>query len=200
MGLKTNETEVIPMSRNLMDKRVQQSRACIYTALRQLLDNKPFEKITISELTQKAGVGRATFYRNFASLEDVLMQQSEDTFDRFKQYLTSQQPKEMEGKLSLFFKFWRQHSELLETLVLAHRPGILNEAMDNLHKEQLDSVIDFQGLKPTQQKYLLAILRGMFTNILLQWIERGKKESPEQLGEMFQMPFKLYLGQLKLEQ
>lgn len=37
----------------------------ITEALIKLLKNKTLDKITITEITNKAGVGRASFYRNF---------------------------------------------------------------------------------------------------------------------------------------
>lgn len=41
-------------------------------AMLSLLSEKPIEDISISELIDRAGVGRASFYRNFKSKEDVL--------------------------------------------------------------------------------------------------------------------------------
>lgn len=36
------------------------------------MESQPLESIKISELVEKAQIGRATFYRNFDTLEDVL--------------------------------------------------------------------------------------------------------------------------------
>ena len=41
-------------------------------ALIELLKEKPISKISIEELTKKADVGRATFFRHFDSKEDLL--------------------------------------------------------------------------------------------------------------------------------
>ena len=43
-------------------------------ALIQLLQEKRIEDISVSELTQRAQVGRASFYRNYQSLSDILYQ------------------------------------------------------------------------------------------------------------------------------
>ena len=40
-------------------------------ALIKLLKKKDINKITVTELCEKAGVGRSSFYRNFESLEDA---------------------------------------------------------------------------------------------------------------------------------
>ncbi len=47
------------------------ARECIVTALMQLLKEKPLSAISISELTERAGVSRMTYYRNYQSKEDI---------------------------------------------------------------------------------------------------------------------------------
>ena len=44
----------------------------ITDALLKLLRDKPVGDISISELCDLAGIGRASFYRNFESKEDIL--------------------------------------------------------------------------------------------------------------------------------
>ena len=46
-------------------------KEAIEIALIKLLMKKDINKITITELTEFAGVGRSSFYRNFESLEDA---------------------------------------------------------------------------------------------------------------------------------
>ena len=43
-------------------------------ALMQLMRIKPLSEISISELCEKAGVSRLSFYRNFTSMDDILVQ------------------------------------------------------------------------------------------------------------------------------
>ncbi len=49
-------------------------RTCIFEALMLLLDQKKYEDITISELAEKAGVSRMTYYRTYENKEDVVIQ------------------------------------------------------------------------------------------------------------------------------
>ena len=45
----------------------------ITQALLILMENKDFEKITITDIVNKAGVVRMSFYRNYTSKEDVIL-------------------------------------------------------------------------------------------------------------------------------
>lgn len=48
------------------------TKECILSALMVLMGEKPFAKITITEIVKRSGVSRTAFYRNFSSKEDVL--------------------------------------------------------------------------------------------------------------------------------
>ena len=47
-------------------------RGYMADALLMLMAKKDYANITISEITQKAGVNRSTFYRNFISKDDII--------------------------------------------------------------------------------------------------------------------------------
>ena len=53
----------------------QQTREKIVNALLTLIKEKPLSTITITELTQLAGVSRMAFYRNFSTKEEVFSSQ-----------------------------------------------------------------------------------------------------------------------------
>ena len=50
------------------------TRESINTALLELMDNQDFDSITISALVKRAGVSRQSFYRNYTSKEDVIIE------------------------------------------------------------------------------------------------------------------------------
>ncbi|MEI3174374.1 MAG: TetR/AcrR family transcriptional regulator [Lachnospiraceae bacterium] len=52
-------------------------RSQILKALLEMMRIDNFDSITISNLTAKAEVGRASFYRNYQTKEDVLRQEAE---------------------------------------------------------------------------------------------------------------------------
>jgi AcrR family transcriptional regulator len=55
------------------DPRVEKTRALISAAFVALVRRRPYYRIRVSDITRKAGVGRATFYAHFES-KDALLQ------------------------------------------------------------------------------------------------------------------------------
>jgi AcrR family transcriptional regulator len=44
-----------------------------------LMDKKPYDKITVSDITEKAGIARQTFYRNYDHKDDVIFEYARNT-------------------------------------------------------------------------------------------------------------------------
>lgn len=69
-------------------KRISQTnvfaKECIVLALLKLIYIKPLSSITISELCEKAGVSRMTFYRNYESKEDIFKKRLCEIFEEYK--------------------------------------------------------------------------------------------------------------------
>lgn len=55
-----------------MDKRISKTRDAIIDAYLELIFEKKDQKITISELAQRANIARKTFYLHYESLEDIM--------------------------------------------------------------------------------------------------------------------------------
>lgn len=54
-----------------MDRRVERSKVLIKQALLDLLDKKPLIEVTTTELTNKAGINRSTFYTYYHNPQEV---------------------------------------------------------------------------------------------------------------------------------
>lgn len=54
------------------DTRKQKTRDALHAAMLEILAEKPFDQIQILELTNRAQVGYATFFRHYAGTVDVL--------------------------------------------------------------------------------------------------------------------------------
>jgi len=56
------------------NRQVERTKSWIFDALMLLMDEKPYDKITVSDIAEKAGVARPTFYRNFDDKDEVILQ------------------------------------------------------------------------------------------------------------------------------
>ena len=55
-----------------MDKRVEKTKKAIKSSLMELILQYDYNKITIKMITDKANIGRKTFYLHYGCIEDVM--------------------------------------------------------------------------------------------------------------------------------
>lgn len=67
------------------DPRVRRTRQWIRDALTELLQEKPFAAISITDLTKRAGIARVTFYQHYDGKEAVLLDLVSDFFAQIYQ-------------------------------------------------------------------------------------------------------------------
>ena len=72
---KSGTVSDIGRNRAKRDRRVLRTRKQLDAAFVDLLHRRSYGNIRVSDITRKAGVGRATFYAHYASKDDLLMSQ-----------------------------------------------------------------------------------------------------------------------------
>lgn len=66
------------------------SRKLIKAALAELLQEKPLDKITVTEVVNRAQINRGTFYAHYSDIPDVIHQMVEEIFCRIRDVFDGQ--------------------------------------------------------------------------------------------------------------
>jgi AcrR family transcriptional regulator len=67
-----------PVTDEKQDRRVRRTRELLKTTLMRLIDEKGYDAVTIQDITERANLGRTTFYRHYQSKEDLLLDHHAD--------------------------------------------------------------------------------------------------------------------------
>ena len=166
------------------DKRALLSAELIYNGLIEGLKEKSFDELSVTEIAQRAGVGRATFYRNFDSPIDVLHMKCDACFEEVIQgYVDSFKRGENDRSslLVYYFEYWIRHSELLEALSAVNRMDIFSECHFK-HSGKITALLR-PGTDITSEEYIyfMSVRTGLTIGILSAWIKTGKKKSADEL-------------------
>ena len=62
----------------ITDRRVQKTRDLLHSALESLVQEKPYDAITVTEILGRANVGRSTFYTHFEDKDELLASRIQD--------------------------------------------------------------------------------------------------------------------------
>jgi hypothetical protein len=63
------------------ERQIQRTCSWILEAIMLLMDEKPYDKITVSDITEKAGIARQTFYSNFTNKDEVIVRYFSNIFN-----------------------------------------------------------------------------------------------------------------------
>lgn len=162
----------------------RRSQQWICQALSDLMLEKPYNKITITEICNKADLVRETFYRNFQSKDAVIKYCLDEKFNEFADKI-----RDNDVELNIYnigfyyFKFWEKEKEFLKLLI---DNKLINLIMDNF-SEQFE-VISEKVIKKEEteqaKQYIIALYAGASTNLLIKWILNNCKEPPEEMARI----------------
>jgi len=162
----------------------------IADALLELCSEKPFPDISISEITDRADVGRATYYRHFSSKEDVIVFKFKTIFEslpvpdphKIRPHVDPdfQPPKNrdvMEKYFAAYLRHLEDNREVLERIYAAKLDYALFLYLyrDNVATLQNATTID---------RYAAALHSASAFAIVDQWITSDFQESPEELANL----------------
>lgn len=167
-----------------MDKRKTENRRVkknITSALFNLLEEKSISEISISEIITKAGVARASFYRNYATKESVITTLISDALENFRNTTTyngdNYYTRENIRRSFEYFSLYKK--QVLDL----HRFGygsILLKMLNQFHEE-------IAGIMPCNslERYQLYIYIGSLYNTAMIWLQSEKMESIDEISDMF---------------
>ena len=131
----------------------------ITDALLILMKQKPLSEINVSELCNKAGVSRVSFYRNFTSLEDILLKYLKKCTDDWWVEFSKKSEEEIQQTFwPALLRQYKNHTELINLLKKNDVTHIL--------KEHIFPAAD-QSLSTTKNLPISApVLQDSFTDLL----------------------------------
>ncbi len=149
-------------------------------ALFCLMELKSFSDITITELIKKAGIARATYYRNYSSKEAVLEEYIDDILHAFN----AEYPVK-----SISDRFTTQHilcvldyvSRYHKELQILHKCGLSSIYLDRMNRYLFK--ITLNGPIGMKEKFDLYAYAGAEFNIIFNWLIDDMKESPYAIAE-----------------
>ena len=162
------------------DKRCKKSTNLIVSAVLDLLKSKSLNEITISEVQEKSSVSRATFYRNFDELVDVMRLLCDQGFEEILDMFVRSEDLEVRNLAAQVYQYWYNHSNILEALIDSHRTDILYSSLHQFVK-QLD-VITWLTDNNRTVDYMVSIISYGMIGIIVDWVEHGKREGIHELS------------------
>ena len=159
-------------------KQSDQSKQYMVEALLALMKEKPYNLISVKDITEKAGVARLTFYRNFETKEDIIRHHLRMDFQEYMEQLTQIADLDLKQMVTLCYTFWGNRKEEIR-LISAHSMGwLLREPFEEFLQQILQQMKLIDQYTYFQQEFLIG---GMFSDMLA-WIDDPQGRTPEDMA------------------
>lgn len=158
---------------------------CMADALEKLMETRHLKDISVEEITDLAGVGRATYFRNFNSKYEVV------AYKQIKEWKAYRDEHELfpsnEFNYDKTLMFWQFQYKVRERTRLR-----FSDPDGNMH---IFSIVVKEVFAPEdgneyEDSYKIAFFSYGLMGLLQKWLENGFKETPEEMVNITSKWFK----------
>jgi len=171
------------------DRRIRQTRCRLANALVALIQDKPVDEVTVREVLDRASVGRSTFYLHYRDMDDLFLSVLEDGLETWTTALSRQQEKSRRvAPVAEFFAHVASARKLYRALVDSGRIHAFFELAQGYFARGIARRLKEISPANLVQRDLDARSHGLAGNLLSLlkwWLDRGAKESPRAMDELF---------------
>ena len=198
-------------TKSKIDRRIQRTRQSLRTALLELIKEKGYDTISIEEITERANVGRATFYLHYKDKEDLLLEEFSEMANEkvqvlseipFSAWLPSQEDiadakaKRPAPPLLILFEHIYDNSELYYILLKSEKSSRI---VERIRKISTEAIVKFVETKAKTDpiplifnipiEFFAAFFSGALLSTVDWWLEEEMRHSPTEITHLFQTLF-----------
>jgi len=180
--------QAAPGVRKVDDRRVARTRRSIDTAFIELLKQRGYEAVGVSDIVREADVGRATFYEHYTSKDDLLRSQL-----RHVSSLLRAGPRDAAALDATPLLAHVRDVPLLYRLVAGRTAAartlrILQDVLEERAGELLDARLRAGAAlrEPLAPPVAARVIVASLCALLAWWVERGMPESPAEVQRLFE--------------
>lgn len=176
------------------DRRSLRTRSAIYQALIELIEEKGFEILTISDITRRANLNRSTFYLHFRDKSDLVLQLEDEITQNFERILIKdlainfKELEKMEAPLPMvvsMFTYFKENARLIGAMLdIKGDLSLQNQIIQVIQKNiSLGFLMGIQSIRfDVPAEYLFSYVISAHLGVVQTWIKKGCIESPEEMA------------------
>lgn len=173
-----------------MDPRARRTRDQLGDALIALMHEQSFDSITVQNVLDRAGVGRATFYAHFRDKNDLFLTENDAFFDQFANALSLRKdPSDRVAPVRELLEHVADAQRYLAALTEAGRIQDVFE-LGRAHfargiERRLGELERARALTAVQRTVAAQAHAGALMALLTWWLHEGATVSAAELDELF---------------
>lgn len=165
------------------DLRVQRTINGIYQAFEELICEKDYAKITVTELAKRAQTNKKTFYRYYETLDDLLAElQARYAEEYLKEIEAYRYPQDLEKGVAAFFEYSAKQGRAFDRITTSTSyTGIRQQMVNQVMSKTWGQSLAFNHLNDWEKKVLLEFIQQTGLTIYQEWVREGRQQPLDNL-------------------
>jgi len=169
----------------IIDRRVKRTRKSLQTALIELTLEKGYTSITIRDITERADVGYATFFRHYPDKESLLAAVVQSMKAELQELLI---PHSMASDPvetgTLIFMYVDQNCDLCKVLLSSTDTMSLLKPVQEIGLREITQIFGVQGEQSLPIEVVANHLMVSLVMLIRWWLDNDMPYPPEQMGKI----------------
>ena len=183
-----------------LDRRVIRTRQLLRDSLMSLILEKGYDAVTVQEITDRANLGRATFYLHYKDKEELLAQSLTDTFDQLVAQMgpLTQESELIGTPIGLVFTHAAENSDLYRVILSGQGGhGIRRKVQAYMAAQAKERLLPLMSKRGEIPDDLLAnYMAGSLLGLVDWWLQEGMPHPVEQMIQTYRRL--VFLGTIEL--
>ncbi len=155
------------------------TKECIVTALLRLMETNSYQSISITDITNLAGVSRMAYYRNYKSKDDILINHLIDREKQLLKELNGEEAPDLRGMVMIVSNFFQENSDVIKAI---YNAGLGHKLTDML-AERIYSYFPV-AFSDKAGKYAVPFYVGAVLATFKRWFDNDMVESVEEISDI----------------
>ncbi len=179
------------MTRPATNLRVRRTQKLLREALIELIEERGFDALAVGEITERALVSRAAFYRNYQNkydlVEQIFAEAIQALFNAVSERGTEHPPQIWVRFFEHIVEYERLYRALLGRkgspwFVLKMRASLIDLVKENARLPHWQPVAD-RSIYPASDEFVPDIVATMFVEAITWWLEQGRPYTPQEIAK-----------------
>ncbi|MCC0686390.1 TetR/AcrR family transcriptional regulator C-terminal domain-containing protein [Clostridioides sp. ZZV14-6345] len=183
------------MKKVSIDRRTIRTKKMIRSALAELIDEKGFNNISVTDLTQRADINRGTFYLHYVDKYDLLEKIENEIIQEIEEETkhldssnmmeidTSSEPLPFMVKL---FEYFRKNSVIIKSILGPKGDPTFERKIKKFIETNLFEKQKLRNFNIDKaiisEEYFIQYILSADLGVIQYWLEQNMKESPEEMA------------------
>ena len=161
----------------------QITKRALEESLKNLLLQKPLNKITINDIAEDCGINRMTFYYHFRDIYDLVewscLEDADRALNDKKTYETWQ-----EGLINIFYAVLENKPFIMNVYCCVHREQVekyLSPLVDDLVMGVINEEAVRIRVRDEDKEFIAKVYSYVLIGVMLDWIKDDMREDPKEV-------------------